>query len=47
MLWTAHLVTQRIVPDPFDYNLAKIIAIGVVLFWNYGANRLWTYKGIS
>ncbi|MFZ2359322.1 MAG: GtrA family protein [Anaerolineae bacterium] len=47
VLWTAHLVTQRIVPDPFDYNLAKIIAIGVVLFWNYGANRLWTYKGIS
>ncbi len=46
VLWAAHLVTQRFVADPFDYNLAKIIAIGVVLFWNYGANRLWTYKGI-
>jgi putative flippase GtrA len=28
------------------YNLAKAIAIGVVLFWNFGANRVWTYKGI-
>lgn len=28
------------------YNLAKAIAIGVVLFWNFGANRLWTYRGI-
>lgn len=40
-----HLITGRI-PDPFDYNLAKITAIGVVLFWNYGVNRLWTYRGI-
>lgn len=28
------------------YNLAKAIAIGVVLFWNFGANRIWTYRGI-
>lgn len=33
--------------DPFAYLAAKIIAIGVVLFWNYGANRIWTYKGIE
>ena len=25
------------------YNLAKAIAIGVVLFWNFGVNRIWTY----
>ena len=25
-------------------NLAKVIATGVVLFWNFGANRLWTYR---
>ena len=34
------------IPDPWDYNLAKAIAIGVVLFWNFGANRLWTYRGL-
>ncbi len=29
------------------YNLAKAIAIIVVLFWNFGINRIWTYKGIK
>ncbi len=38
-----HLIRGRI-PDPWDYNLAKVFAIGVVLFWNFGANRLWTYR---
>jgi putative flippase GtrA len=28
------------------FNLAKAIAIVVVLFWNFGANRLWTYRGL-
>jgi len=28
------------------YNLAKAVAILIVLFWNYGINRLWTYKGL-
>ncbi|MDM8519488.1 GtrA family protein [Anaerolineales bacterium HSG6] len=27
-------------------NLAKAAAIGIVLFWNFGANRLWTYRGL-
>jgi len=31
----------------FGYNLSKAIAIGVVLFWNFGANRIWTYRGIK
>ena len=30
-----------------SYNLAKAFAIGVVLFWNFGVNRIWTYKGIK
>ena len=30
----------------WGYNLSKAIAIGVVLFWNFGINRIWTYKGI-
>ncbi len=28
------------------FNLAKAIAIMIVLFWNFGANRLWTYRGL-
>jgi putative flippase GtrA len=29
------------------YNLSKAIAILVVLFWNFGVNRVWTYGGIE
>jgi putative flippase GtrA len=31
----------------WGYNLSKAIAIGVVLFWNFGINRIWTYKDIT
>ena len=31
---------------PLDYNLAKAAAIFVVLFWNFAANRFWTYRDI-
>ena len=30
----------------WGYNLSKAIAIGVVLFWNFGINRIWTYREI-
>ncbi len=33
--------------DPPAYLGAKIIAIGIVLFWNYFVNRAWTYRGID
>jgi len=29
------------------YNISKALAIIVVLFWNFGINRIWTYKGIE
>jgi len=32
--------------EPWSYNLAKAVAIVIVLFWNFGANRLWTYRGL-
>ena len=38
---------SHFIPDPFDYNLAKAIAIIIVLFWNFGINRIWTYRGIE
>ena len=31
----------------WGYNLSKAIAIGVVLFWNFGVNRIWTYRDIE
>ncbi|MCZ0940739.1 MAG: GtrA family protein [Caldilineaceae bacterium] len=27
-----------------SYIFAKLFSIGVVLFWNFAANRLWTFK---
>ena len=32
--------------EPLSYNVAKMFAIGVVLIWNFGINRLWTYRGL-
>jgi len=29
------------------YNISKAIAILVVLFWNFGINRVWTYRNIE
>ena len=28
-------------------NMAKAFATCVVLFWNFGVNRVWTYRGIE
>jgi putative flippase GtrA len=40
-------VFQLFLSDRLSYNLAKAIAIIVVLFWNFGVNLLWTYRGIE
>ncbi len=40
------LIFGPIFGTPLDFNLAKGVAILVVLFWNFGANRRWTYRGI-
>jgi len=40
-------VFQQVVGPRLSYNLAKAFAIGVVLFWNFGMNRVWTYRGIK
>ncbi len=42
-----HYVFRSFVSDRMSYNLAKAFAIGVVLFWNFGVNRIWTYRGIK
>ncbi len=40
------LVWQHLVPMAFAWNLAKATASGVGLFWNFSANRLWTWRGL-
>jgi putative flippase GtrA len=40
-------VLQQIVPPRLSYNIAKAFAICVVLFWNFGMNLIWTYRGIE
>ncbi|MCX7671134.1 MAG: GtrA family protein [Anaerolineae bacterium] len=40
------LVWQHFCPDALAWNLAKATASGIALFWNFGANRLWTWRGL-
>jgi len=41
-----HPVFSTVLHEPASYLVAKIIAIGIVLFWNFFANRFWTYRSI-
>ncbi|MFN8439298.1 MAG: GtrA family protein [Caldilineaceae bacterium] len=41
------LVGQQRLGHALSYNFALAVAIGVVLFWNFAINRLWTYRGLS
>lgn len=43
---TDTLVFAPAFPHPLDYNLAKVCAIVVVLFWNFFVNRRFTYGAI-
>ena len=31
----------------FSSNIAKVIATGIVLFWNFFANRMWTFSDVD
>ncbi len=42
-----HPLFSLVLHDPPAYLGAKVIAIGIVLFWNYFVNRAWTYRGID
>lgn len=44
-----HPIWLAAIPDPVvaevvNYNFSIIAAIGVVLFWNFAVNRLWTFR---
>lgn len=47
LVTTDRYIFQHLVSARLSYNLAKAFAIGVVLFWNFGINRVWTYRGIE
>jgi putative flippase GtrA len=45
-MWMS-LVTSERLGHALSYNFALCVAVGVVLFWNFAANRLWTYRGLG
>jgi putative flippase GtrA len=46
VLTIAYSILINYFDEALSRNIAKAFAIGVVLFWNFGANRLWTYRGL-
>ena len=40
------LIWQHLFGAALEWNLAKATASGIALFWNFGANRLWTWRGL-
>ncbi|MCB0045659.1 MAG: GtrA family protein [Caldilineaceae bacterium] len=44
--WWINLLGSQDLGFTVSYNFAKLVAIGLVLFWNFFANRLWTYRGL-
>jgi putative flippase GtrA len=32
--------------DLMAVQLAKLVSIGIVMFWNFGINRVWTFQGV-
>jgi len=41
-----HLVATPEMAHKIGYNGAKVVATGVVLFWNFFINRFWTYNDV-
>ncbi len=48
LLFTDHVIFEPLLQEQkIALALAKACAIGVVLFWNFGANRITTYRHIK
>ncbi len=41
--WTVW-INRPDLADTVSYNAAKMVSICVILTWNFGANRLWTFR---
>ncbi len=51
VLWFLEPSMDRMIANPrlahfVAYNGAYVVAVGVTLFWNFAANRMWTYRGL-
>lgn len=46
-LSSAYFSNSSFSAEIIGHNLSLAFVIVIVLFWNYFANRLWTYKGIK
>jgi len=44
---TLSMVATAETAHKLGYNAAKILATGVVMFWNFFINRLWTYNDVE
>jgi putative flippase GtrA len=40
------LIWQHLLVPALAWNLAKATASAIALFWNFSANRLWTWRGL-
>ncbi len=44
LIITEGIIHLLAVENDLNFNLAKIIAIAIVFFWNFFANRTWTFR---
>ena len=44
---TLAFVGDAILAHKLGYNAAKVVATGVVMFWNFFVNRFWTYSDVK
>lgn len=44
LLLTELIIHAIHVRSDMSVNLAKLIAVGIVFFWNYGWSKIWTFK---
>jgi putative flippase GtrA len=42
-IWLS-LIDNHVIAEIVNYNFSIAVAIGVVLFWNFAVNRLWTFR---
>jgi putative flippase GtrA len=40
-------VDSTLMAHKLGYNAAKVVATGVVMFWNFIINRVWTYNDVD
>lgn len=47
LIGTFEAVATPTLAHNLGYNAAKVIATGVVMFWNFFINRFWTYNDVG